>query len=367
MSGNLCKDCLEVIEVLEKKEDTSKKSEKKRKEKKNDKKNKLNIKSLKEQIDEVVMGQNEAKEQMVVEFYKHYKGLSSPANNIFIVGDSGVGKTFLVRSLSKLLDLPFIEVDATSYTEAGYKGNDVTEIIDELIVREKGNRRRIEQSIVFIDEIDKTTTTTSSTASPNKVQQSLLKMIEGMEYSYEISTGKGVLEGVIDTSKIMFIAAGACVGLTDIRKKRLKPNDNRIGFASKPIKEKEFEDRAIADYISQDLIDFGFIPEFIGRYSLIVELQPLTEENIKDILVNSPNSILKGALEMFEEEGVELVIDKTDVDWLMKESTNNPLGVRSLNQSLLKHLNDRLFQSITQELNSIQLSLAKSNQKKKIR
>lgn len=355
MSGNLCQACLMILNTHSELNDEVTNFKETTKDTVGIKGKKITIKHLKKEVDKVVMGQERAKRQLIVEFYKHKQGINTKASNIFIIGNSGVGKTHLVRSLANLLDVPFLETDATIYTEAGYKGKDVTSIIDDLIIKENGNRERVEQSIIFLDEIDKTTTTMNSDAHTSKVQEALLKLIEGTEYNYSINTNEGKLTGYIDTSKIMFVLAGACVGLSDIREERLRPNHSTIGFSRK--NNELVESSEEKDYNSHDLIEFGFIPEFVGRCSLVVELHPLTQENMYDLLINSPDSVLNEATTMFEGEGIELIINDNDVQWLANKALNHPLGVRSLTQLITKELNEKLFESTNNGLNKVELNL----------
>lgn len=346
INGDVCKDCLNIIQSLQTKEI-----------KDNDNKNNRNtytMSKLKNKIDKLVMGQDEAKKQLIVELYKHYGPNNMKANNVFLVGDSGVGKTYLVRSLADIMNVPYLEVDITAYSETGYKGRDITEFLDELIIQQKGVSKNIEKAIIFLDEIDKMTTTTNSGESSTKVQHALLKIIEGMKYSYNIPYGNQILKGTIDTSKIMFIAAGACIGLKEIREERIEPRKQSIGF--------NFTEMAIkssfkqsTEYIGDDLIDFGFIPEFVGRFPLVLELYPLTKKNIIDILTIHPNSLLRGAKEIFYQEGIELVITDEDVNWLAEESIKHPLGVRSVSQVLTKRLNNQLYDSVIEGLTSTNL------------
>lgn len=253
---------------------------------------------LKQKIDEVVIGQEEAKRQLIMELYKHYKLKASRKNNVFLIGNSGVGKTFLVRNLAKSLDVPFLEIDATNFSETGYKGRDVMDIVQDLIEVAQGNPKRIENAIVFIDEIDKLTTTTNGETN-NKVQQAFLKMVEGTTYPVVLGRGRNAVEFEIDTSKILFIAAGACVGIEDIVKKRQKNKTGTIGFQQEPQKKMSSMDENV---IAKDLTSFGFIPEFVGRFPLIVQLKDLTDEDYRSILLKSKEAIIPEYISLFKKE-----------------------------------------------------------------
>ena len=348
INGDICKDCLSVIQSAHN-PDTNNETVKINQEI-------TTMSDLKNEVDKYVMGQDEAKKQLIVELYKHYGKNEMQGNNVFLVGDSGVGKTYLVRTLAKILDVPFLEVDITGFSETGYKGKDITDMLDELIIQHDGDIEAIESAIVFIDEIDKMTTTTSSAEQSTKVQHALLKIVEGTEYNYQIPDGARVLTGSIDTSKIMFVAAGACVGLSDIRKNRISPKKS-IGFGSPIVKQEELLG-SNGEYLGEDLIEFGFIPEFVGRFPLVIELHSLSKENIIDILTIHPRSTLGQAKKLFKKEGIELIVTEDDVDWLAEETIKHPLGVRSISHVLTRTLNNQLFDSILEGKKAIHLKEA---------
>lgn len=302
---------------------------------------------LKEKVDRMVMGQEHAKEQLIMELYKHYHLQARQKNNLFLLGNSGVGKTYLVRSLAKSLDVPFIEVDATMYSETGYKGKEISSIIQELVDKEGGNINRIENAIVFIDEIDKIVSNANGEAN-HKIQQSLLKLAEGFEAAYTIPTPMGSRNVTVDTSKILFIVAGACVGLEDIVNKDQK-KATTIGF--RPPNEVKAAETHIAT--AQDLIDYGFIPEFVGRFPLIIQLGELTDADYRTILVGSEHAIISEYISLFQKEQIDLSFTEDAIQELLTAVKGNPLGVRGVQNALAKHMNNLLFKSMMGEAREI--------------
>lgn len=341
MNGDICKSCLAVIQTIQSEESIHTNN------------NKWSITGVKRSLDTLVMGQDEAKKQLIVELYKHYNAPTMKKNNAILVGDSGVGKTYLVRTLAGILNVPFMEVDITAFSETGYKGKEVTDFLDELIIQQKGDIDRIEDAIIFLDEIDKMTTTSANGEQSTKLQHALLKVVEGIEYNYNIPMGNQMLTGTIDTSKIMFVSAGACMGLSNIRKERLTPRAT-IGFNSGQSTTLDNKVDSL-EYTSEDLIEFGFIPEFVGRFPLVIELHPLTKDNIVDILARHPNSPIYGARKLFGREGIDLIVTDKDIDWLAEESIKHPLGVRSVSHILTKRLNNQLFDSLSSGEKTINL------------
>lgn len=326
IKGDICKGCLAVCQTIDSLSPDNSQT-----------KSPFDVRSLKHQLDHLVVGQEEAKSQLITELYKRYNTSYTQKNNILLVGDSGVGKTHLVRSVARLLDVPFVEVDATTFSETGYKGRDVAEIIDDIVIQADGKTEVMERAIIFIDEIDKVTS--SQSGEPNtKVQHALLKMVEGASYTYEVGHGNNAKRGTLNTENILFIGAGACVGLSDIRKERTSPAPT-IGFRSEPKRHSAFD-----YYTSQDLIAFGFIPELVGRFPLVLELQPLNREEVRFIVASHPNSIINQSRALFEGEGIEFIVTNEDIDKLVDDSLEHPLGVRSISHVLTRQLNRRLFE-----------------------
>lgn len=304
---------------------------------------------LKQALDKKVIGQEAAKRQLLVEFYKHFRGIQTNKNNAFLIGNSGVGKTHLVRSLSQVLDIRLIEFDATMFSETGYKGKDVLEIIDDAFQQCGEDVDLLKKSVIFIDEIDKILTTTNVGAE-SKIQQSLLKMVEGIEIPLRKMQGRRRETVMVNTKDLQFVVAGACVGLEEQVKKRNNPT--QVGFN---IPGRETVGDGSESVSANDLIDFGFIPEFIGRFPLIIQLEPLTKEDYISILKNGEHSVVKDYINVFQQENIVLEVDENALELMAEQVQESNLGFRSVQSTLTKRLNDMLFDSITLKRDKIVL------------
>lgn len=330
---------------------------------------KMDIKEVEKELDKWVIGQEVAKKQLLIEIYKHINQLGRK-NNVFLYGPSGVGKTHLVRTMAQMSGVPFLEVSATSYSETGYKGKEVDDIIQELSNITDGNISKMEKAIVFIDEIDKTISSTNESFSP-KVQQSLLKMVEGVPVSFRGKKANGThSEMVIDTTNILFVVAGACVGLKEQIEDKYNPKQIGFGLSSVPAV-------TSTELTGEDLIDYGFLPEFIGRFPLIVELNPLSEEEVFHYLLHSESSLLKEATKVFDDAGISLTFTDGFMSEISKKVIRHNLGIRSVQHECTKLLNECLYEGITKGLTTMKIDerfLTKENQndiikesKKKVR
>ena len=274
-----------------------------------------------EYLDNYVVGQDDAKRTLAVAIYNHYKRLEHPTtsdvelakSNILMIGPSGSGKTLLAQTLAKFLGVPFTIADATSLTEAGYVGDDVETIIQNLLLAADGDIERAETGIVFIDEIDKIAKKGSGASitrdvSGEGVQQGLLKMIEGSKVRVSKSGGRkhpGAAVDVVDTTNILFICSGAFVGLEKIIEARSKPTSS-MGFidaAKAPV-------RLETTPHPEDLYSFGLIPEFVGRLPVISVLEPLNVTTMKHILTTPKNSIVRQFTQLLKYDGVDLHFTK---------------------------------------------------------
>lgn len=296
---------------------------------------------LKDELDQKVIGQEYAKRQLLMEFYKHFKGTQTNKNNAFLIGNSGVGKTHLVRSLSEVFKIRLVEFDATMFSETGYKGKDVLDIVEDAFAQCGEDLDVLKQSVIFIDEIDKILTTTNVGAE-GKIQQSLLKLVEGIEVPLKFTKGRKRETVVVNTKDLQFVIAGACVGLNE--QMQTKQHPVQMGFANR---REATAEEANTQISSSDLIDYGFIPEFIGRFPLIIQLEDLTKDDYINILKNSEGSVLKDYIQVFQKENIVLEIDEDAMEFMVEQVQDSSLGFRGVQSTLTKRLNEMLYDSIT--------------------
>ena len=285
---------------------------------------------IKKQLDEYVIGQEEAKRVLSVAAFNHIRRISEPKkmmakSNVFMIGPTGTGKTYLSKKLSEILDLPSIIVDATTLTATGWRGNDVDDIIKALMREADFDFKRCEGAIIHIDEIDKIAANKMELRDINgtAVQQMLLKFIEGVKVQY------GGRE--INTENILFIVSGAFENLESLKK------SNRIGFQVND------EDK---ENLIENLIKFGMLREFVGRFSAITCLEEHTKENLKKILTEPKDSVISQYQNIFKAENIELkVLDET-VDKIAELSLENKTGARGLKTYLDKLLLDIMYENL---------------------
>ncbi|MBI3671715.1 ATP-dependent Clp protease ATP-binding subunit ClpX [Candidatus Azambacteria bacterium] len=322
----------------------------------------INPKKIKNYLDQFVIGQESAKIKMSVAVYNHLKRIKSSENliksvndvkirksNMLLIGPTGVGKTLLAETLAKILDVPFWIADATRITEAGYVGDDVQSILAGLFKQSGNNVKKTEKGIVYIDEIDKIARRSDRSSqgrdvSGEGVQQALLKMLEGDDVGVPIDGKRSTDTVTIKTSNILFICGGAFVGLEKIIGKRLACG-NSIGFSAdlKGEKEKPNVGEILRKVTQKDLLNFGLIPEFIGRLPVIATLDDLGVSDLVRVILTPKDSLLLEYQKLFHEEDCELVISHDGLIAIAELAVKQKTGARGLRSIMEQLLETEMF------------------------
>lgn len=361
LDANICDECIErghSIVLQEQK----KSPEKEKKEQKKERPIKL-IKpiDMKSHLDQFVIGQDEAKKAMCVAVYNHYKRLLQKnkdigddviieKSNMIMVGETGTGKTYLAKTIAKILDVPFCIADATVVTEAGYVGEDVESILSRLLMAADGDVKWAERGIVYIDEIDKIARkgdnpSITRDVSGEGVQQGLLKLLEGTVANVPPTGGRKHPEQKyvqINTENILFICGGAFEGIDKVISARL--NTQPLGFKSNKLVNEIDKDNLLQYVTGMDIKTFGLIPELIGRLPVVASLNPLDKSALKDILTKPKNALVKQYQKLFEMEDVKLVFEEEAIDYIVENAFEYKLGARGLRSICEAIMTDAMFE-----------------------
>lgn len=310
---------------------------------------------IKEELDKYVIGQDEAKKILSVAVYNHYKRINKKSNvdiqktNVLMIGPSGSGKTFIIQMLAKILDVPFVIADANSLTEAGYVGQDVESILENLIRKAGGDIEKAERGIVYIDEIDKIATenaegnTRAKDVGGRGVQEALLKIVEDSDVEIDMGSPLSKKKSSINTKNILFVCGGAFIGLDKLVKNRQTDKPKHIGFATSSPTPQKTTLNTDTEVTPQDIIKFGLIPELVGRIPMIATLNPLTKEDLSNILTKPKNAILKQYQSLFRMDGVKVKFHKDAVQYIAEQAIEKKVGARGLKSVIEKKMYQLMF------------------------
>ena len=352
--GYICENCIEQAHSIVK--DSVKAEGFSPAENLDDLKKPMEIKTF---LDQYVIGQDQAKKQLSIAVYNHYKRLlhSKDENreveieksNIIMIGETGTGKTLLAKTIARELNVPFCIVDATILTEAGYVGEDVESILSRLLMVADYDVEKAEKGIVFIDEIDKIARKSDNPSitrdvSGEGVQQGLLKLLEGSIVNVPPQGGRKHPDQKyiqVNTQNILFIAGGAFDGIKEIIERRL--NKQAIGFSAEKLNKTEEEEYILSQINAIDLRKFGLIPELLGRFPIVTYLDKLTKETLVRIMTEPKNSVVNQFVELFKMDGISLKFTPEAIEKIVEETMEKGLGARGLRGTTEKVLEDHMF------------------------
>ena len=312
---------------------------------------------IKATLDEYVIGQEYAKKVMSVGVYNHYKRVATDTmddieiekSNMLMIGPTGCGKTYLVKMLAKLLQVPLAIADATSLTEAGYIGDDIESVVSKLLAAADNDVEKAEHGIIFIDEIDKIAkkrNTNQRDVSGESVQQGMLKLLEGAEVEVPVgasSKNAMVPMTMVNTKNILFICGGAFPELEDIIKERLN-KEASIGFKADLKDKYDNDENLLSKVTTEDVRKFGMIPEFLGRLPVMFTLEALTEDMLVRILKEPKNAIIRQYEKLLAMDEVKLVFDEDALHSIAKEAKEKKVGARALRSIIEDFMLDIMYE-----------------------
>lgn len=354
---------VQILNMADMEQNIPKQQKVKKKKEGEEKKPLINIKDIpaphkiKAKLDDYVVGQECAKKAMSVAVYNHYKRVATDTmddieiekSNMLMIGPTGSGKTYLVKTLARLLDVPLAITDATSLTEAGYIGDDIESVVSKLLAAAENDVEKAEQGIIFIDEIDKIAKKKNSSqrdVSGESVQQGMLKLLEGSDVEVPVganSKNAMVPLTTVNTKNILFICGGAFPDLEGIIKERLTKQSS-IGFGA-DLKDKYDHDKTILEKVTtEDLRNFGMIPEFLGRLPIVFTLQGMNEDMLIKILKEPKNAILKQYQKLLALDEVNLLFDDGALEAIAKKAMKKDTGARALRAIIEEFMLDIMYE-----------------------
>ena len=354
---------VQILNMADMEQNIPKQQKVKKKKEGEEKKPLINIKDIpaphkiKAKLDDYVVGQEYAKKAMSVAVYNHYKRVATDTmddieiekSNMLMIGPTGSGKTYLVKTLARLLDVPLAITDATSLTEAGYIGDDIESVVSKLLAAAENDVEKAEQGIIFIDEIDKIAKKKNSSqrdVSGESVQQGMLKLLEGSDVEVPVganSKNAMVPLTTVNTKNILFICGGAFPDLEGIIKERLTKQSS-IGFGA-DLKDNYDHDKTILEKVTtEDLRNFGMIPEFLGRLPIVFTLQGMNEDMLIKILKEPKNAILKQYQKLLALDEVNLLFDDGALEAIAKKAMKKDTGARALRAIIEEFMLDIMYE-----------------------